>query len=107
MLGYLVYVSGRSKPTIRQLQNIVIPKVAAKYYELGIELYKDSDVNHLDTIQRGCAMDFSKGCTDMLKFWRQTYGEAATWDRLINGLKAKGLQLNAIALEIKREVVKG
>ena len=85
----------------------MIPKVAAKYYELGIELYKDSDVNHLDTIQKGCAMDYTKGCTDMLKFWLGTYEEAATWDRLIRALKAPGLQLNAIALDIKRAVVKG
>ena len=107
MLSYLAYVSGRSKPTIKQLLNIVTPKVAAKYYELGIELYKDSDVNHLDTIQRGCAMDYTKGCTDMLKFWLTTYKDAATWDKLINGLEAKGLQLNSIALDIKRELVKG
>ena len=52
-------------------------------------------------------MDYTKGCTDMLKFWLGTYEEAATWDRLIKALKAKGLQLNAIALDIKREVVKG
>ena len=85
----------------------MIPKVAAKYNELGIELYKDSDVHHLDTIQKSCAMDYTKGCTEMLRFWLESYGDAATWDRLIRALKAPGLQLNAIALDIKRAVVKG
>ena len=85
----------------------MILKVAAKYYELGIELYKDSDVHQLDTIQKSCAMDYTKGCTEMFNFWLQTYGDAATWDRLIRALKAPGLQLNAIALDIKRAVVKG
>ena len=75
--------------------------------ELGIELYKDSNVYHLDTIQKGCAMDYSKGCTEMFKFWQVTYGDAATWDRLIRALKAPCLQLNAIALDNKRAVVKG
>ena len=52
-------------------------------------------------------MDYGKGCTEMLKFWQQSHEEAATWDRLIRALRAPGLQLNAIALEIKRAVVKG
>ena len=52
-------------------------------------------------------MDYGKGCTEMLKFWQQSREEAATWDRLIRALRAPGLQLNAIALEIKRAVVKG
>ena len=97
---------GHSKPTIKQLQRHVVPRVAAKYYEVGIELYKDDDVHHLDTIQKSCAMDYTKGCTDMFKFWLGTYG-AATWDRLIKGLKAPGLQLNAIAQDIKIAVVEG
>ena len=98
---------GHSKPTIKQLQRHVVPRVTAKYYELGIELYKDDDVHHLDTIQRSCAIDYTKGCTEMLKFWQVAYGDAATWDRLIRALQAPGLQQNAIALEIKRAVVKG
>ena len=36
----------------------VRPKVAAKYYKLGIELFKDFEVHHLDMIQKSCAMDY-------------------------------------------------
>ena len=85
----------------------MINKVAAKYYELGIELYKDEHVTDLDAIKKVYVMDLASGCTEMLKFWRQTYGDAATWDKLIRGLRARGLQQNAIALDIMREVVKG
>ena len=98
---------GHKKPTISQLQNFVIHKVTPKYYELGIELYKDPDVHRLDAIKKAFAADLASGCTDMFNFWLQTYGENATWDRLIRALKAPGLQLNAIALNIMREVVKG
>ena len=84
----------------------MIPRVASKWHELGIELYKDDDVSRLDTIQRQCPGDFTKGCTEMLSYWRQAY-ENATWNRLIKALKAPGLQLNAIASEIKRDVMKG
>ena len=97
---------GHKKPTIRQLQKFVIQKVTSKYYELGIELYKDSHVNHLDAIKKASATDLTSGCTDMFQFWLQTY-ENATWDRLIRALKAPGLQQNANALCIMREVVEG
>ena len=94
------------KPTINKLQNFVIQKVTPKYYELGIELYKDYDVSRLDAIRRASATDLTSGCTEMFKFWLQTY-ENATWDKLIKALRAPGLQQNADALSIMREVVKG
>ena len=84
----------------------MIPKVASKWHELGIELYKDADVPRLDTIQKQCPGDFSKACTEMLSHWRGAY-KNATWNRLIKALEAPGLQLNAIAQDIKRDVVKG
>ena len=103
-INYGFCVLEYSKPAVSWLLNIVIPKAAAKYYEMGIELYKDSDVYHLDTIaiQNGCAMDYwySK---EMFKFWLVTYGDAATWDRLIRALKAPGLQRNALLHWILRE----
>ena len=92
------------KPTRKLLLRYVVPRVASKWHELGIELYKDADVSRLDTIQRQCPGDFTKACTEMLSYWRETYGNA-TWNRLIKALKAPGLQLNAIALDIKRDVV--
>ena len=84
----------------------MIPRVASKWYELGIELYQDANVTHLDGIQRECPGDFTKACTQMLLFWRGVYVNA-TWNRLIKALGAPGLQLNAIALDIKRDLVKG
>ena len=67
-------------------------------------MYKDSDVHQLDTIQKSCAMDYTKGCTEMFKFWLEFYGDAATWGRLIRALMAPGIQLNAIAFDIMRGV---
>ena len=103
MLGFNLE---HKKPTIKQLQKFVIKKVTSKYYELGIELYKDSDVDHLDAIKKASATDLTSGCTDMFKFWLQTY-ENATWDKLIRALRASGLQQNTIALNIMKEVVEG
>ena len=103
MLGFNL---GHKNPTISQLQNFVIQWVTPKYYELGIELYRDSDVHRLDAIKKASATDLTSPCTEMFEFWLQKYDDA-TWDRLIRALKAPGLQLHAIALDIMREVVKG
>ena len=84
----------------------MVPKVASKWHELGIELYRDSDVTKLDIFHKNSPGDYSKGCTEMLKYWLEFYGDA-TWDSLIKALTAPGLQLNAIAGDIKKEVIKG
>ena len=84
----------------------VIPRVASRWLELGIELYQDADVPHLERIQRECPGNFTKACMQMLSHWRKAYVNA-TWNRLIKALQAPGLQLSAIALDIKRDLVKG
>ena len=100
------YLTEITRPTIKQLLNFVIPRVAAKWHGVGIELYKNADVPHLDTIQRQCPGDFTKACTGMLTYWLNTYTNA-TWKRLIKALRAPGLQLNTIALDIMRDVIQG
>ena len=97
---------GYLKPTHKKLLDYVIPRVASKWHELGIELYKDADVPRLDTIQREFPGNFTKACTEMLTYWLNTYTNA-TWDRLIKALREPGLQLNAIALDIMRDVIQG
>ena len=82
----------------------MIPKVASKWYELGIELYRDFDVPRLDIIQKQHPTNFTEGCKEMLTTWLGTH-EDTTWDTLIKALKAPSLQLNAVALDIKKEVV--
>ena len=89
------------------MHNFVIPNVTANYYELGIQLYEENDVNHLETIQQRYATDTKTGCTEMFKTWLQIYGDDATWGRLMTALQAPGLQLNASANDIMRAVVKG
>ena len=99
-------IIGDEKPTIRLLQNFVIPKVSAKWHELGIELYKNSDVGQLEKFKKESPSDYTVGCTKMFKYWLETYTDV-TWERLIRALKAPGIQLNAVALDIKEEVIKG
>ena len=84
----------------------MIQRVASKWYELGIELYKEADVPQLDIIKKQHPGDLQEACTKMLSYWRETYQDA-TWNSLIKALGARGLQLNANAIEIKRDVMNG
>ena len=100
------FIVGHLKPTHKLLLNHVIPKVAAKWHELGIELYDDAHVAHLEIIEKQHSNDIVRACTEMLNYWGTTYTNA-TWDKLIKALRAPGLLLNTHAKNIMEEVVKG
>ena len=101
-----ISVIGHSRPTHKQLQNIVIPKVASIWYKLGTELYKESDMPKLETFKKDHLNDNTVACTEMLNFWLQAYGDAATWHKLTEALEAPGIQMDTSAHEIKKEILK-
>ena len=92
-----------SKPLLRDLYNIVIPKVANDWYDLAIQLFNESQVPRLDEISATFSNDRRRGCVEMLKHWLKIT-PGATWDNLIHALRAPGLQLMAIADEVEKEV---
>ena len=99
-----ISTTGHSIPTHKQLLNIVVPKVASLWYNLGVQLYKESDVPKLETFKKDHLSDNTAACTEMLYFWLRAYGDAATWHKLIEALKAPGLQMDATAQEIEKEL---
>jgi len=99
-------LTGRLNPTLKRLQAYVIPRVATDWYKLGVELYKNSDVPQLNAIQGQHPTNFTRACTEMFNYWLRTYPNA-TWSKLINALRAPGVQLNTFALEIMNDVVRG
>ena len=99
-----ISIIGHSRPSPKQLLNIVIPKVAGIWYKLGIELYKQSDVPQLETFKKNHLNDNAAACIEMFNYWLQAYGGAATWHKLIKALEARGLQMHATADEIKKEL---
>ena len=92
-----------SKPLLKDLYNIVIPKVANDWYDLAIQLFSESQVPRLDEISATFSNDRRRGCVEMLKYWLKIT-PGATWDNLIHALRAPGLQLMAIADEVEKEV---
>ena len=92
-----------SKPLLKDLSNVVIPKVANKWYELGIQLLNQPQLPKLDEIHKAYPNNLQRGCVEMLKYWLDIT-PGATWDDLIHALRAPGLQLLAMADDVEKEV---
>ena len=85
------------------MYNIVIPKVSKDWYELGIQLFNESQLSRLDEIHDTYLNDRRRGCIEMLKYWLKITPEA-TWDSLICALRAPGLECLSIADDVEKEV---
>ena len=88
---------------MRDLHNIIVPKVANDWYNLGIQLFNESQLPKLDGIRSIYSKDHQGGCIEMLKYWLKIT-PGATWDNVIHALRAPGLQLIAIADDVEKEV---
>ena len=92
-----------SKPLLKDLHNLVVPRVANKWYELGIQLLNESQLPRLDEIRATHSNDRREGCVEMLKCWLNI-NPGASWDNLINALRTPVLELLATADDIEKDV---
>ena len=81
----------------------MVPKIANKWYELGIQLFSPSQLTRLHEIRANYLNDHRGGCIEMLNCWLDITS-GATWDNLIHALRAPGLELLAIADDVEKEV---
>ena len=93
----------QSKPPLKDLHNIVVPKVVDRWYDLGIQLFNESQRSKLDVIRINNSNDCQGACVEMLNYWLKITPRA-TWDHLTHALRAPGLQLLAIANDVEKEV---
>ena len=94
------------KPLLKDLHNIVVPKVASKWYKIGVQLFNQSQLPRLNEIQSTYLSDHQGGCVEMFRFWLEITPEA-TWNNLIHAITAPGLELLSIADDIHRKKLKG
>ena len=89
-----------SKPTLKDLQAIVVPKVAAKWNELGIALLCDSPkLEEIHNDYQNCR----RCCLEMIRYWLEIT-PSATWGGLLQALRSPDLELINNAEEIEREI---
>ena len=88
---------------MKDLHNIIIPKVAHDWYSLGIQLFSESKLPRLDEIRATYSNNRREGCGEMLRCWLNITPEA-TWDQLIHALRAPGLELLTTADDVEKEI---
>ena len=79
----------------------MVPKVANKWYQLGIQLFNEPQLPRLDEIRANYSTDHREGCVEMLKYWLDVT-PGATWDDIIHALRAPGLELLSIADDVEK-----
>ena len=97
-------VTGRDRPTLRDLSTHVIPLVNTKWYDLGLQLLDPKYENELDTIEADTKNDAATCCRKMFRKWLNT-DELASWDKLIKALRI--VQLNNVASKIEQLLLQG
>ena len=75
--------------------------IAPKWYEVGAMLLEVEQESLLKLIQTNHGGDAKKCCLTMLQYWMDTHPEA-TWDDLVTALKSPGVNLDAVASDIRK-----
>ena len=74
--------------------------IAARWFDVGVELFQKDDVRQLDTIESSHSGNAEICCGKMLKLWQEKYPKA-TWNDLIECLNAPGVELHDTASKIE------
>ena len=89
---------------MRDLVRHVLPHVAARWYDLGLQLLHEKNENELTFIESDATNDIKTCCRKMFAKWKET-DELASWDKLIDALKSIGL--NTAASDLKKLLRQG
>ena len=84
---------------MKDLSKHIIPAVATKWYELGLELLDSSHEKVLENIERdGSRFDVQWCCRKMLTKWLEV-SDDATWGQVIDAVKSINMNDLASSLE--------
>jgi len=84
----------------------VVPHVAIKWYELGIELFDEKDRVKLLEIKKIHSNNLQQCCLEMFQLWLSIYSDGK-WYKIVEALKSPGIQLITEADEIEKNIKKG
>ena len=93
---------------MRDLTKYVIPLVATRWYDLGLELLprETKYEKELDTIEKDSKVEGTKTCCrKMLSKWLESQSDSASWDQLIQAVK--NIELNNVANDIEQLLLQG
>ena len=103
----MYYVIVFSKPSLKKLRQLnVVTAVGNKWYELGKELLDEDQLTQLDIIKTNYNIQVNRCCAEVILFWLRSYS-TATWQDLIEALKAPGVELNDVAARVEKQCSNG
>ena len=91
--------SGCDRPSFHDLVDFVVPHAATKWHDLGLKILNQNRESRLAKIKDD-ENDVQACCRKMLGDWLSTE-ELPTWDKIIYGLKAIGLNYVANSIEVQ------
>ena len=106
MCLYVDPLTRYSRPSLKDLNKHVIPLVATRWYDLGLELLETKHERELDTIEKDSKVEGAKTCCrKMFSKWLETQSDNASWDQLIQAVK--NIELNNVASDIEQLLLQG
>ena len=89
---------------MKDLNKHVIPLVATRWYDLGLELLETKHERELDIIETNYRNDVITCCRKMFRKWLETRDDAS-WDQLIQAVK--NIEVNNVASDIEQLLLQG
>ena len=89
---------------MKDLNRHVIPLVATRWYDLGLELLETQHEKELEIIEAG-NNEIKTCCRKMFSKWLETQFDNASWDQLIQAVK--NIELNNVANDIEQLLLQG
>jgi len=77
---------------------------AEKWYDIGLELLEPTDEPQLRIIKSN-KLGKADSCAEMLDLWIDRQPNAS-WNQLIEALKAPGIELNSVASKIENMLIR-
>ena len=101
-----MFVVGTDRPSLKYLNRYVKHDIVTKWYGVGVELLDVEDVRALNVIESNSDRLDDNCAIAMLQLWLQRTPDAS-WNQLIEVLRAPGIRLEALASKIEGMLSKG
>ena len=105
MCLYVDPLTRYSRPSMKDLNKHVIPLVATRWYDLGLELLETKHERELEIVETNYRNDAAMCCRKMFSKWLETQSDNASWDQLIQAVK--NIELNNVASDIEQLLLQG
>ena len=86
---------------MKYLNRRIRQSIRARWYDLGLELLGDDDIEALNKIKRVNKNDYRVCCTEMFQLWLQKQ-PTASWKQLIESLRQPSVNLKELANQIEQ-----